>query len=305
MERAEAGRYRFICFTDAGRELMLRLAKADAWEAPSLSDWVSENFSSGNILVFIGAMGIAVRAVAPFCRDKTKDPAVIVIDEKGTFVIPVLSGHIGGAVEATRELASRIGAVPVITTATDVQGEFAVDVFAKKNDLSISDMKKAKEFSARLLAGREAQFVVTPGRHEEESLFLIPRCTVVGMGCRKGKSADELYEFLCQVLEEKRIDIRSVRAILSADKKRDEEGLIELAKRLDAEFVTYPAEILMQQEGDFESSELVMEVTGADNVCERAVSAYGCDLFLQKKIKKDGMTIAVGMKDVIMEYRQQ
>lgn len=305
MERAEAGRYRFICFTDAGRELMLRLAKADAWEAPSLSDWVSENFSSGNILVFIGAMGIAVRAVAPFCRDKTKDPAVIVIDEKGTFVIPVLSGHIGGAVEAARELASKIGAVPIITTATDVQGEFAVDVFAKKNDLSISDMKKAKEFSARLLAGREAQFVVTPGRHEEEGFFLIPRCTVVGMGCRKGKSAEELYEFLSQVLEEKRIDIRSVRAIVSADKKKDEEGLIELAKRLDAEFVTYSAEILMQQEGDFESSELVMEVTGADNVCERAVSAYGCDLFLQKKIKKDGMTIAVGMKDVVMEYRQQ
>lgn len=298
MEQANSGKYKFICFTDTGKALMARLSGEDGLKVDSLKDWTRDNFEQGNVLVFIGAMGIAVRAIAPFCKDKTKDPAVIVIDEKGTFVIPVLSGHIGGGVEAAKEIASKIGAVPVITTATDVNNEFAVDVFAKSNGLGISDMKKAKEFSMTLLAGREAEFIVTPNKPESDDLCLIPKCTIIGMGCRKGKSVDELYGFLNEVLDEKNIDIRSVKALVSADKKKDEEGLIELSKRLDIPFITYSSDVLMQQEGEFEHSDLVMEVTGSDNVCERSVCAYGCHTIIQKKTKKDGMTLAIGMVDV-------
>ncbi len=328
MEKAEAGKYKFICFTDEGCKLMKKLRlltlQGNATKIPcenineastdspdteinetakisSLSEWTKDNFAQGNILVFIGATGIAVRAIAPFCKDKTTDPAVIVIDEKGSFVIPILSGHIGGGVSAATELAALIGAIPIVTTATDVRDEFAVDVFAKENDLGISDMKLAKKFTAKLLAGEEEEFTVSPYVKKENRLCLIPKCTVVGMGCRKAKSFEELHEFLRKTLNNLQIDEKSLKAIVSVDKKKDEQGLLELASFYKVPFLTYSAETLMDQEGDFDHSDLVMEVTGADNVCERAVAAYGCRKIVQKKLSKDGMTVAIGMTDTLIE----
>lgn len=308
MEKAEYGKYKFICFTAGGRDLMLRIRQslsgdcdAKTEKVSALADWTRENFTEGNILVFIGAMGIAVRAIALFCKDKTTDPGVVVIDEKGSFVIPVLSGHIGGAVEAAGELARIIEAMPVITTATDVRDEFAVDVFAKKNDMAINDMKKAREFAVKLLAGEEAEFTVSPRAQKKDGFFLIPRCIVAGMGCRRGKSCDELYDFLVGKMKEKGFDKRSLKALVSIDKKADEQGLIELAERLKMPFLTYSADFLMKQGGNFAHSDLVMETTGADNVCERAVAAYGVDRMVLGKTSHNGMTLALGIKDVLIE----
>ena len=117
----------------------------------SLHDWTEKMFESQDALLFIGATGIAVRSIAPFVADKRKDPAVVVMDEKGIFAISLLSGHIGGANELAGKLANLTGAIPVITTATDVNGRFAVDVFAKKQKLWIADMKAAKQVSADVL----------------------------------------------------------------------------------------------------------------------------------------------------------
>lgn len=119
----------------------------------SLTEWTAEAFPENGAIVFVGACGIAVRAVAPHIRDKTVDPAVIVVDEKGKYAISLLSGHIGGANELTAEIAELIGAEPVITTATDLNQKFAVDGWAKKNHLVIDDMKLAKEISAAILNG--------------------------------------------------------------------------------------------------------------------------------------------------------
>ena len=321
MEKLTVGRFNFICFTEAGKKLMLTLGEklgasgsaAGTFEGrlgaeplsdasvrgpeavESLASFTEEAFRQDNVLVYIGAVAIAVRAIAPFVKDKTTDPAVLAIDEQGRFVVPVLSGHIGGANSYAEKIAALIGAIPVVTTATDLRGEFAVDVFAKKHGLEISDMMMAKEFSAKLLRGEEAVFTVTPRTHKEEGLFLIPKCLVVGMGCRKGKSGKELKVFLFEVLKEHDLDQRAVRALVSIDIKKEEPGFLELAESLGIPFVTYSAETLMAQEGEFESSELVLEKTGADNVCERAAAAYGAEKILVKKTAKDGMTIAIGM----------
>lgn len=110
--------------------------------------------------IFIGAAGIAVRYIAPWVKDKYTDSPVLVIDEKGQYVIPLLSGHVGGAAALADEVADMIGAVPVHTTATDVQGKFAVDVFARKNGLIITDRETVKKISAGLLKGEKAALYI-------------------------------------------------------------------------------------------------------------------------------------------------
>lgn len=110
--------------------------------------------------VFIGAAGIAVRYIAPWVKDKYTDSPVLVIDEKAQYVIPLLSGHVGGAAALADEVADMIGAVSVHTTATDVQGKFAVDVFARKNGLIITDREAVKKISAGLLNGEKAALYI-------------------------------------------------------------------------------------------------------------------------------------------------
>ena len=162
-----------ISFTERGREVSLRIRRILEREgircrnfarerfcrgeeglevfAGELSAWSGDRFGDSEALIFVGACGIAVRAVAPWVRDKFRDPAVVAVDEGGRFVIPLLSGHVGGANRLARLLAGSLGAVPVITTATDVSGKFAVDVFAAENSCAISDRRLAKEISAAVL----------------------------------------------------------------------------------------------------------------------------------------------------------
>lgn len=103
----------------------------------SLPDFLEEAFAQQFPVLFIGALGIAVRAIAPLIRHKTVDSPVLVLDEAGQFVIPVLSGHLGGANELAQQIAESLHSAAVVTTATDVNGLFAVDVFARKNGLRV------------------------------------------------------------------------------------------------------------------------------------------------------------------------
>lgn len=128
-------------------------------------------------IIFVGATGIAVRAIAPFITGKAVDPAVLVIDEAGRYVISLLSGHLGGANALARMAASLIEAEPIITTATDAESAFAVDTFAKENGFLLTDLRKAKEVSAKVLRGEKLRIysdipmerlVQRPARHEAE-----------------------------------------------------------------------------------------------------------------------------------------
>lgn len=169
-----------IAFTDRGSRLLKRLLsrfqeegeETEGTVSPScaegaggfsirketLKEWTNRQFQQADGLIFIGAAGIAVRACAPFVQDKTKDPAVIVIDETGRYAVSLLSGHLGGANELALRAAAFIGAEPVITTATDRNGLLAPDVFAKENGLEIEDMGLAREAAAALLRGEQIGF---------------------------------------------------------------------------------------------------------------------------------------------------
>ena len=127
---------------------------ADAGIAPiagSLCTLAGRLMKEMDALVFVGACGIAVRAIAPHIRSKTEDPAVICVDERGRFSISLLSGHIGGGNRLANAIAAGIGATPVITTATDVNGRFAVDAWAAEQGFVLGSMAAAKDIAATIL----------------------------------------------------------------------------------------------------------------------------------------------------------
>lgn len=151
----------YLSFTNQGKSLSERLRAALGGEAVcirdvpglTLSRWTADNFPVKRALVYVGAAGIAVRAVAPYLRSKTTDPAVVVVDECGRFAVPLLSGHLGGANDLAREIAALTGGTAVITTATDLRGAFAVDEWARRQDCAVIHPSGIKAVSGKLLAG--------------------------------------------------------------------------------------------------------------------------------------------------------
>ncbi|WP_310603318.1 cobalt-precorrin 5A hydrolase [Anaerosporobacter sp.] len=140
-----------ISYTTVKQELPDLITKL---EQP-LSRQLEETFHNVDAIIFVSACAIAVRSIAPFLESKTTDPAVIVIDELGQYAISLLSGHIGGGNELTKQVADWIHATPIISTATDLNNLCAVDVFATKNNMFIDNMKLAKQVSSDILDGQK------------------------------------------------------------------------------------------------------------------------------------------------------
>ena len=132
-----------------------------------LGEWTKQRMMEGNAILFIGACGIAVRAIAPYLSDKLHDVPVLVMDETGQYVIPILAGHVGGANELARYLAAVMEAEAVITTATDLHEKFAVDLFAKKNHLQILNKDGIVKVSAKVLAGETITISIESGHYRE------------------------------------------------------------------------------------------------------------------------------------------
>lgn len=293
----------------------------------SLSACVEEWFYQAEVLIFIGAAGIAVRAIAPFLKHKSTDPAVLVMDETGKYCISLLSGHAGGGNEWCKRIAGVCGGIPVITTATDCEGLFAVDEFARKNELEILDWKLAKRVSATILEGnqvgifsdfslggkmpKELYKLEEQGKKEElwihisyktktKGLQLIPKVVVVGIGCKKNTSYEKIVAAIKRSLLEEQIREEAVCLLASIDLKKGEEGILRFCKEKAIPFVTFSAEKLQSVEGEFSESAFVERTTGVSNVCERsAVLASGGILLRNKKIY-DGVTIALAKKEKVI-----
>ena len=275
----------------------------------TLKEWTKRQFQQADGLIFVGAAGIAVRACAPFVQDKTKDPAVIVIDETGQYAVSLLSGHLGGANELALRAASIIGAEPVITTATDRNGLFAPDVFAKANGLEIEDMGLAREAAAALLRGERLGFFSdfpvegtipeqlafgkacrlnlwitragnvekTPRESEEKKterpsryLRLLARDAVLGIGCKRGTRRETIEAAAESVLAFQGLSMRDVKQIATIDLKQDETGLLEFASAHGTKICFYSPEELLKAPGDFSDSAFVKKTTGVGNVCDMA-----------------------------------
>ena len=230
-----------------------------------------------------------MRAIAPFLKSKLTDPAVIVIDEKAKFVIPILSGHIGGANELARKIAGIIHAQTVITTATDLNNIIAVDEWAVKNNCVIENPEMIKKISGTLLNNQSIGIAVTEKLQEtpfEATLFLRPKNLILGAGCKKNISPEEFENTVLKFLEGAGVSELSLYALASIDLKSNERAFLEFADKHRILFLTFTAKELMSIEREyFSKSEKVLEITGADNICERA--AIFCGEKLTNKNKKN------------------
>lgn len=292
-----------------------------------LRQWTGQAFQQANGLVFIGACGIAVRAIAPFLRGKEYDPAVIAVDQKGKFVIPLLSGHLGGANHLARQISALCGAVPVITTATDMEGIFAVDVWVKENHIFLLDVPLIKEISGRLLAGEPVGISCDfPLKHIPEgfisgpcqagisisleegkrpfpiTLRLVPCILFLGIGCRKGVLEGDLEAFVLQILKTANVPPQALAGVCTVDLKGKEPGLLAFCEKWRLPFYTFSPQALMGIPGEFHSSPFVAQVTGADNICERAaVAGSKGKLFLGRQAA-NGITAALAIQEWTADF---
>ena len=333
-----------FCFSEAGAKLalklteLLELSRTDVHSIAriaslygftphqKISNDVGGLFAESDALLFIGACGIAVREIAPHVRTKTEDPAVVVIDDQGRFVIPILYGHIGGANDLARGIASLIGAAPVVTTSTDGAGRFSADAWASRNGYRIDSMEEAKKISAAILTrdvpvssdyvlpetlpdglvrgeeGESGVYIGVRGRTPfRTTLRLIPRTLTLGIGCRRGTEKKTLREAVEKVMKDNGLDMRAVGRIASIDVKKDEEGLRSLAAEMGAELLFFTADELNAVEGEFEESEFVKKTVGTGNVCERAAVLAGGKAIV-RKTALTGVTVAVTEEERKIEF---
>lgn len=131
-----------IAVSEKGKELAERISRHYDEVTISRLAEVEKAFSCSDALIFIGALGICVRSIAPYIQDKHTDPAVVCIDTTGKQVISVLSGHVGGANELTLSLARLLSAEPVITTQSDNVGLWALDTLPEKYDWALEVLPK-------------------------------------------------------------------------------------------------------------------------------------------------------------------
>jgi len=334
-----------IAFTDNGMEIAYKLSNSLSESNDvdftrcgkgALSTWTEEHFSTNDALIFIGAIGIALRAIAPYIKTKTKDPAVVVVDELGQFSIPILSGHIGGANELALRISEILNAIPVITTATDINNVFAVDTWAKSQGLNILNPECIKLVSSKLLNGESVHVksdypiqgnlpknvylndledsnagydvIIThkdlENERKNDTLLLVPQIITVGIGCRKDISFEAIESSILNILKKENCHVSALDAMASIDKKANEKGIIEFAKKYDLPFNTYSADELNSLEGDFTKSDFVKSVVEVDNVCERSAIMESNGKLIRGKDTCDGagVTVALAINDPIISW---
>jgi cobalt-precorrin 5A hydrolase len=298
---------------------------ASAARFACLADAVAERFHRYAGHVFIMAVGIVVRTVAPLMVHKTQDPAVVVVDDAGRFAVSLLSGHIGGANRLAEQVAAGIGAQAVITTATDANQAPAIDVLAVDLGLQIENPQAIKAVNMALLTGSPVEVhdplgilvgripnaaavgasgAANPARvcaddrlaaTPPSALVLRPRSLVAGIGCNRNTRTEEIRALVFDTLQASGLAPASLRSLASIDLKADEPGLAALAEELGL-----PLEVFGREEiGGVEDavptpSAVVAKHIGVKSVCEAAaiLGSRGGTLIVPKRASRNA-TVAI------------
>ncbi len=289
----------------------------------SLGEAVAARFHRYSGHVFIMAAGIVVRVVAPLLTHKTRDPAVVVVDDRGRFAVSLLSGHIGGANRLAEQVAAAIDAQAVVTTATDANAAAAIDLLAVEMGLRIENPQAIKTVNMALLTGAPVEVhdplglltgrippavagapataaarVWVDDRISDPppgALILRPPSLVAGIGCNRNTDAGELRELLMGTLRTAGLAAASLSGLASIDLKKDEPGLSALAQELGLPFYCFGREEIGAVEDAVPSpSAAVAKHIGVKSVCEAAaiLASRGGTLIVPKRTSRNA-TVAV------------
>ncbi len=315
-----------IAFTASGLELAEKLKsngsfQVDIFDKHGYKPKLDSIFSRYRYILFISSVGIAVRLSAPFLVHKAVDPAIVVIDDLGRFSISLVSGHLGGANELALKLSGILECQPVITTASDGRAIEAIDTFAKTNGLFIESLEAAKKITAMMIDNKKIKLesevklklgydnisdidyeavVIVSSRlrisNDMPCCILRPRNINIGIGCRRGKTKEDILEAIDQVFDSFDLSIKSIKAVATADIKRDEAGIIEACKELGCSMRIFDRESIEKIDSLFTPSDFVKSKIGVSSVCEPCAHLLGGRLIIPKTIV-NGITIAVSKEE--------
>jgi cobalt-precorrin 5A hydrolase len=302
------------------------------WYSEPTTEKIVELFKNNNALICIFSLGAVIRLIAPYLKDKKTDPAVIVIDDKTNFVISVLSGHIGGANELTEEIAKKLGALPVITTAADVNKTIAVDLVGRDYNWKIDDDSTVTKISAHMVneepigifqeagernwykklpknvtvyenfeelkkSNSKAHLIISDKIIEREisneSVIYRPPSLVIGIGLHWDTSKETIREGIELCLEKFKLSSKSIAKLVSIKKPEDVQGLIDLGKEM-----RIPVEYVNREELAEVSapnpSETVKAFEGTASVSEAAaIKVSNGELIVEKQKFPPNLTIAI------------
>lgn len=301
--------------TAHGQELGQRIVQAlGHGEVVVVSDGagsrIQELFAAGRPLVCIMALGIVVRILGPLAQNKETDPPVVVVDEAGQFAISVLGGHVGGANALAKQVAKALGAVPIITTASDALGLPPIDLIGRDWGWKIERSENLKRVAAAAVRGETIGVYQDIGRRDWwqafgdwpatfqrlkfwppqgywagvlvitdlalPSLELYPTVVyrpptlVLGVGCRRGVPVAEIEDMFQSVCRDQGFAPLSLALVASAALKADEPGLIEFACRHGVPLRTFSLDELARVPDLPSPSEVVRQKIGIPGVAEPA-----------------------------------
>ncbi|AQS60075.1 cobalt-precorrin 5A hydrolase [Desulforamulus ferrireducens] len=294
------------------------------------TDWrqtARDVFQHHRQIVFIMACGIVVRTLAPWLTDKGKDPAVVVMDERGQYAISLLSGHVGGANELAQQVARVTGGTPVITTATDVNGAPAVDLLAQQLSCTVYPASRVKLFNRWLAEGERVKLYSrwplpadlqqgfayldtldqVPGSGPiiyltnqlvpatgQPRLLLRPRNLVVGIGCRQGVTLGQVITAVKTACKLGGFSLLSLACLATVDLKLQEPALQQAAAYFKVPLVAVAREEIAKLEGQFTPSDFVRQKIGVGGVCEPAamLASNGGQIMVTKQ-KLGPVTVAI------------
>ena len=327
-------------FTDKGEEIGRKLVnigdlnishKRNKDIAGGVKEDLKTAYSKYNGIIFISASGIAVRLILPYIKDKHRDLPILVIDDMGKFCISLLAGHVGGANELASDISDFLGAIAVITTASDNRGFQAIDKFAKDNNYYINNKKDLTKVMAMMVNGKKIGLLANSKNNIDYSNFInlksldllkqsnaykdieaiiiieediekpdidLPYIKLkkkdinIGVGCKKGISSDRIIKAIKDEMDKMNISSDRIRAMGTIEVKKNEKGLIEAAKYFKCPLKIFLIKEVLAIEDMFEKSDFVKSTIGVYSVSEPAAYLLGGEL-LVRKARHDGITISI------------
>ena len=309
--------------------------KSITWYSEPTSDKIIELFKNSNALICLFSLGAVIRLIAPYLKDKKTDPAVIVIDDKTNFVISVLSGHIGGANELTQEISEKLNALPVITTAADVNKTIAVDLVGREFGWKIDDETTVTKISAHMVnaepigvfqqtgnkkwykelpknvtiynslkelkkSNSKAHLIISDTIIDnglaQESVIYRPQSLVIGIGLHWDTTKDTIKDGIEHCLKKFNLSSKCIAKLVSIKKPEDVQGLIDLGKEMQI-----PVEYVNREElAEIitpNPSSTVKAFEGTASVSEAAaIKVSNGELIVEKQKFPPNLTIAIARR---------